>query len=86
MSPALVAHVADAVSRDEYVRRLALAVGASTAAVSSVVRDATRGTKQTSEVDGASLGLVRDRRDLPEERQLRMLARLCLQHPAPRQR
>ena len=77
----LVAHVADAVSRDEYVRRLALAVGASTMAVLSVVRDATRGTRQTPEVDGATLGLVRDRRDLPEERQLRMLARLCLQHP-----
>jgi len=77
----LVAHVADAVSRDEYVRRLALAVGASTTAVLTVVRDATRGMKQTPEVDGASLGLVRDRRDLPEERQLRMLARLCLQHP-----
>jgi DNA primase len=76
----LVAHVADAVSRDEYVRRLALAVGASTAAVATIVRDAARGTKQTPEVDGATLGLVRDRRDLPEERQLRMLARLCLQH------
>jgi hypothetical protein len=33
------------------------------------------------EVDGATLGLLRDRRDLPEERQLRMLARLCLQRP-----
>jgi DNA primase len=77
----LVARVADAVSRDEYVRRLALTVGASTTAVSSVVRNSMSGTKQTPEVDGATLGLVRDRRDFPEERQLRMLARLCLQHP-----
>lgn len=77
----LLALVADAVSRDEYIRRLALAIGASIPAVTTIVRDAARGTVQTPEVDGATLGLVRDRRDLPEERQLRMLARLCLQRP-----
>jgi DNA primase len=79
----LLALVSDAVSRDEYTRRLALAVGASIPAVTSIVRDAARGTAaaKTPEVDGGTLGLVRDRRDLPEERQLRMLARLCLQRP-----
>ena len=79
----LLALVSDAVSRDEYTRRLALAVGASIPAVTSVVRDAARGSTgvATPEVDGATLGLVRDRKDLPEERQLRMLARLCLQRP-----
>jgi len=77
----LVAQVADPVSRDEYVRRLALAVDASIPAVSSIVRDSARGTSQVADVDSASLGLVRERRDLPEERQLRMLARLCLQRP-----
>lgn len=77
----LVAQVADPVSRDEYVRRLALAVDASIPAVSSIVRDSARGTSQVAEVDSTSLGLVRERRDLPEERQLRMMARLCLQRP-----
>jgi DNA primase len=79
----LLALVSDAVSRDEYIRRLALAVGASVPAVTSIVRDAARGTAaaKAPEVDGATLGLIRDRRDLPEERQLRMLARLCLQRP-----
>ncbi len=80
----LLALVSDAVSRDEYIRRLALAVGASIPAVASIVRDAARGTassSKTPEVDGATLGVVRERRDMPEERQLRMLARLCLQRP-----
>lgn len=77
----LVACVADAVSRDEYVRRLALAVDASTSAVASVVRDAARGPERTPSVDGEALGRSRTRRDGPEERQLRALARLCLQRP-----
>ncbi len=77
----LVARVADAVSRDEYIRRLAMAVGASTAAVAAIVRDAVRGSTQTPQVDSEALGLTRDRRDLPEERQLRALARLCLLRP-----
>jgi hypothetical protein len=76
-----VARVADAVSRDEYIRRLAMAVGASTAAVAAIVRDAVRGSTQTPQVDSEALGLARDRRDLPEERQLRALARVCLQRP-----
>jgi DNA primase len=77
----LVARVADAVSRDEYIRRLAMAVGASSAAVAAIVRDAVRSSSQTPQVDSAGLGLSRARRDAPEERQLRMLARLCLQRP-----
>jgi DNA primase len=77
----LVARVSDAVSRDEYIRRLALAVGALVPAVSAIVRDASRGAIETPEVDSAALGFVRDRNDQPQERQLRMLARLCLQHP-----
>ena len=77
----LVARVADAVSRDEYIRRLAMAVDASTAAVTTIVRDAARGSAQTPQVDAEALGLARSRRDLPEERQLRALARICLQHP-----
>jgi len=77
----LVARVADAVSRDEYIRRLAMAVDASIAAVTSIVRDAASGSTQTPQVDSEALGLVRARRDLPEERQLRALARLCLRRP-----
>jgi DNA primase len=77
----LVARVADAVSRDEYIRRLAMAVDASPTAVAAVVGDAARGSMQTPQVDSEALGLVRDRRDQPEERQLRALARLCLQRP-----
>jgi DNA primase len=77
----LVARVADAVSRDEYVRRLAMAVNASTTAVGGIVRDAARGSTQTPQVDGEALGVVRARRDAPEERQLRALARLCLRRP-----
>ncbi len=77
----LVARVADPVSRDEYARRLALAVNAAPAAVAAVVRDAARGSRETPQVDGASLGLERERRDAPEERQLRALARLCLLRP-----
>jgi len=77
----LVARVADPVSRDEYARRLALAINAAPAAVAAVVRDAARGSLQTPQVDSAALGLERERRDAPEERQLRALARFCLQHP-----
>jgi DNA primase catalytic core len=77
----LIARVADAVSRDEYIRRLAMAVDASTAAVATIVRDAARGSLQTPVVDGDALALDRSRRDKPEERQLRALARLCLQRP-----
>jgi DNA primase len=77
----LIARVADVVSRDEYIRRLALALGASTAAVASVVRDAARGATRTPTVEAESLGLERERRDAPEARQLRSLARLCLQSP-----
>jgi len=77
----LLARVSDAVSRDEYVRRLAMAVGASTTAVASIVRDAARSSVHSSQVDAESLGLERDRRDMPEERQLRGLARLFLQRP-----
>ncbi len=77
----LVACVADAVSRDEYVRRLAMAIDASTSAVGAVVRDAARGHSQTPQVDHESLGLTRERRDAPEQRQFRALARICLQRP-----
>jgi DNA primase len=77
----LVARVADAVSRDEYIRRLALAVNASPAAVSRIVRDAARRTREVVPVDASALGLGRERRDAPEERQLRSLARLVLQRP-----
>jgi DNA primase len=77
----LVARVTDVVSRDEYSRRLALAIDAAPAAVAAVVRDAARNVTQTPQVDGTSLGLERERRDAPEERQLRELARLCLQQP-----
>lgn len=77
----LVACVADAVSRDEYTRRLAMAIDASTSAVATVVRDAARSSHQTPQVDQASLGIQRERRDAPEERQLRGIARMCLQRP-----
>lgn len=77
----LVACVADAVSRDEYTRRLAMAIDASTSAVATVVRDAARSSHQTPQVDQASLGIQRERRDAPEERQLRAIARMCLQRP-----
>lgn len=77
----MVAKVADAVSREEYVRRLAMAVDVSTSAVAAVVRDAVRGTRETPQVDAAELGIERARRDQPEERQLRALARLCLRRP-----
>lgn len=77
----LVARVADPVSREEYTRRLALSIDATAAAVAAVVRDATRNARETPSVDGAALGLERERRDAPEDRQLRELARLCLQRP-----
>ena len=77
----LVARVSDAVSRDEYVRRLALSVDASTPAVAAMVRDAARGSGEAPQADAETLGLVRARRDMPEERQLRALARICLQRP-----
>lgn len=77
----LVARVADPVSRDEYTRRLAMAIDAAPAAVGAVVRDVARGGRETPGVDGTTLGLERERRDAPEERQLRELARLCLQRP-----
>lgn len=77
----LVARVADAVARDEYVRRLALAIDAAIPAVASIVRDASRGHESTPRVDREALGLTRARRDEPEERQLRGLARLCLRRP-----
>ncbi len=77
----LVARVADAVSRDEYTRRLALAVGASPAAVATLIRDAVRSPGLTPRVDAESLGLARSRLDTPEDRQLRALARLCLLRP-----
>ena len=77
----LVARVSDAVSRDEYVRRLAMAVDASISAVGSIVRDAARGSKEAPRVDEEALGLSRARRDQPEERQLRAIARICLQRP-----
>lgn len=77
----LIARVQDPVSRDEYARRLALAVQAAPAAVAAVVRDAGKSASYTPRVDGEALGLERVRRDAPEERQLRELARLCLQRP-----
>ncbi len=80
MAP-IIARVADAVSRDEYVRRLALAVDASPAAVGTIVRDAVRGSRDVTQVDHTALGLQRARRDQPEERQLRALARLVLVRP-----
>ncbi|MHA7836621.1 MAG: DNA primase [bacterium] len=77
----LVARVADAVSRDEYTRRLALAVDASPSAVASLIRDAVRSPELTPRVDPDALSPARSRRDAPEERQLRALARLCLLRP-----
>ena len=77
----LIARVSDAVSRDEYVRRLAMAIDASIPAVGAIVRDAARGSKDAPQVDAEALGLTRARRDQPEERQLRALARLCLERP-----
>ena len=77
----LIARVSDAVSRDEYVRRLAMAVDASQSAVGTIVRDAVRGSGEAPQVDSARLGIERTRRDQPEDRQLRALARLCLQRP-----
>lgn len=77
----LIARVSDAVSRDEYVRRLAMAIDASVPAVGKVVRDAARSSGEALQVDQEALGLSRDRRDQPEERQLRQLARVCLQRP-----
>jgi DNA primase len=77
----LIAKVADAVSRDEYVRRLAMAVGASQSAVAAIVRDASRDPSRVAQVDGERLGLKRDQRDAPEARQLRELSRLCLRRP-----
>ena len=77
----LIARVSDAASREEYMRRLSMAVDASPSAVGTIVRDAARGTKDASQIDQASLGIPRERKDQPEERQLRALARLCLQRP-----
>lgn len=77
----LIARVSDAVSRDEYVRRLAMTIDASIPAVGAIVRDAARGSKDAPQVDQEALGLTRARRDQPEERQLRALARVCLQRP-----
>lgn len=77
----LVARVADAVSREEYSRRLSMAVDASPSAVAAIVRDAARDRSQAPQVDQERLGLVRARRDAPEERSLRSLARLCLRRP-----
>ena len=77
----LIVRVSDAVSRDEYVRRLAMAIDASVPAVGKVVRDAARSSGEALQVDQETLGLSRDRRDQPEERQLRQLARVCLQRP-----
>lgn len=77
----LVARVSDAVSRDEYTRRLALAVGASPTAVTTLIRDAVRRPDLTPRVDAEALGLSRSRLDTPEDRQLRALARLCLLRP-----
>ena len=77
----LIGKVADAVSRDEYARRLAMAVDASPSAVNSVVRDVVRSPSQAPQVESERLGLERDQRDAPESRQLRALSRLCLQHP-----
>jgi hypothetical protein len=77
----LIAKVSDAVSRDEYTRRLALAVSASPAAVASLVREAARNSSRTTQVDAESLGLERGRRDGPEDRQLRALGRFCLLRP-----
>ena len=77
----LIARVSDAVSRDEYVRRLAMAIDASISAVGKIVRDAARSSGEVVQVDQEALGLSRERRDQPEERQLRQLARVCLQRP-----
>ena len=77
----LIAKVADAVSRDEYVRRLAMAVGASTSAVGAIIRDAARDPSRSPQVESERLGLERDQHDAPESRQLRELSRLCLQRP-----
>ncbi len=77
----LIAAVSDAVSRDEYTRRLALAVDASPAAVGSIVRDVSRGGGRAPQVDAERLAVTPARKDAPEARQLRALARLCLARP-----
>lgn len=58
-----------------------MAIDASVPAVGKVVRDAARSSGEALQVDQETLGLARDRRDQPEERQLRQLARVCLQRP-----
>ena len=58
-----------------------MAIDASVPAVGKVVRDAARSSGEALQVDQEALGLSRDRRDQPEERQLRQLARVCLQRP-----
>jgi DNA primase len=73
----LVARIPDPVERSETARQLALAVGADPAAVRDALRAAVRGEA----VEAESLAPVPVRRGGPEERQLRSLLHLLLDHP-----
>jgi DNA primase len=72
----LLARIPSAVERHEYCSRLALAVGSEARHVEAAVRAAERGDDARDAVP------VAPRRDGPEERNLRQLARSLVEHPA----
>jgi DNA primase len=73
---ALLARIPSAVERHEYCSRLALAVGTEARHVQAAVRAAERGEDARDAVP------VAPRRNGPEERNLRQLARSLVEHPA----
>jgi DNA primase len=72
----LLARIPSAVERHEYCSRLALAVGTEARHVQAAVRAAERGEDARDAVP------VAPRRNGPEERNLRQLARSLVEHPA----
>jgi DNA primase len=72
----LLARISSAVERHAFCNRLALAVGSEARHVEAAVRAAERGEDARDAVP------VTPRRDGPEERNLRQLARSLLEHPA----
>ena len=72
----LLARIPSAVERHEFCNRLALAVGSEARHVEAAVRAAERGEDARDAVP------VSPRRDGPEERNLRQLARGLVEHPA----
>jgi DNA primase len=74
----LIMLVADAVEREAYVRRLALATDSSEAAVGAMVRSARKGASSDRDVE---LTTPRPRRSGPEERHLSLLCGVLLRHP-----